>query len=210
MFKQFSSVIIPLFLILFTAPKVSAQLALTSSDHHANAQSAMLADYKGSYKKRARSSDMEFMQAVGGGILLSSNASAYFISYFPRIAFNEHFSVGVPLGIGFGGTYNSRFGAVGSLALELPLTADFNFGNRSTAYNEDSFGGFIGAGVGYGFVAASDESGRGGLVSATGLVGHGGLRFRLMDKNFYVRASYLLNLKSTAQSIVSLSSGYSF
>jgi hypothetical protein len=190
------------FLMFAIAPKMSAQLNVTSGTALTSEQPAILADYLSS-KKKSRSSDGSFQHSVGGGLLYGNGALAYIFSYYPRFVIGTNFSIGAPIGLGL--SYNSRVG--GSFGLELPLTADFNFGSRAAGNSGDSFGGFIGAGVGYGIVASS-ESNSG--ASGFGLVGHGGLQFNYNGANYYARVAYLYNLKVAAESIISLTAGLNF
>jgi hypothetical protein len=85
---------------------------------------------------------------------------------------NSSLSIGTPFSLGVGGVDE---GGVFFVA-DVPVTADFNFGCKSTPETESGFGGFIGAGFGYTYLAYT-ESYYGGPVKQIGPLVHAGIRF---------------------------------
>ena len=107
-----------------------------------------------------------FMHGAGLDIFVTTAkngnaAAAEGLTYNPRINFieNEDFSVsvGVPLTIGFSGSYSSNYNSYygsttdNTLAFmaHIPVIIDFNFGAGSSPDTEQRFGFFIGGGLGY-------------------------------------------------------------
>ncbi len=99
-------------------------------------------------------------------------------TFFPRYNFSESdnssLSVGIPLSLGVGGI--DEGGAF--FVADVPVTADFNFGCKSTPETESGFGGFIGAGFGYTYLAYTEEF-YGGPVKQIGPLVHAGIRFNI-------------------------------
>ena len=84
------------------------------------------------------------------------------ITYFPRYNFveneNSSIDIGAPLGIGFG-IANSTYGDPAFLfAYDHPAVVDYNIGCKSTPDNDNTFGGYVGAGFGYYHVSVSGSS----------------------------------------------------
>lgn len=81
-------------------------------------------------------------------------------SYFPRFTLteseNSSVSIGSPLGAGVG--FLSSGGETGGIAwgFELPLAVDYNIGCKSTPDNENTFGGYFGAGFSYLYTGWTD------------------------------------------------------
>lgn len=115
-----------------------------------------------------------FMHSAGATISLitgkvNEQGSSYSFSmtqtclaYFPRYTFveneNSSFSIGMPVGIGFGLSNNYADDAGVYFAYDLPLVVDYNFGNKSTPDNEQNFGGYFGLGFGYYKVSVSQSA----------------------------------------------------
>jgi hypothetical protein len=207
MFKRLLTASATTFLMFAAAPKMFAQLAFTTNANGSNAQSSLLSDYL--QKKKSRGGDHEIIHAVGGGILLSGNAATYTLNYFPRMPLTPNFSIGAPIGLGFSFNADAFAGSSATFGVELPITADLNFGAGATPENDASFGGFVGAGLGYAYVASS-FGGASGSTGAFGLVGHAGIRFKARGSTYYGRAGYLYNLKKSDESVISISGGYTF
>lgn len=107
-----------------------------------------------------------FTHGVGFDIFVTTEkngnaAAAEGFTYNPRFNFleNEDFSlsVGVPLTIGFSGSYSTSYDSyygsttnntLGFMA-HIPLIVNFNFGAGSSPDNEQRFGFFVGGGLGY-------------------------------------------------------------
>lgn len=86
-------------------------------------------------------------------------------------------SIRILPGIGFGSTEDE--GTV--FATDLPITADFNLGFKSSPDNESGFGGFIGGGFGYTHYSRNDPYYGKYKVNNYGPMAHGGVRFRIAD-----------------------------
>jgi hypothetical protein len=113
-----------------------------------------------------------FMHSAGATISIMNaninNASGKYslttsftnLTYFPRLnlmeAENSSISIGAPVGAGIG---ISRTGD-GSIywGFDLPAVVDYNIGWKSTADNEQNFGGYFGGGFGYMLTNWSDGS----------------------------------------------------
>jgi|SRR5579862_3652802 len=101
-----------------------------------------------------------FMQGVGINVVLQSSSGSSAdpvgaIIYSPRVSFmeteNSSFTVGLPISLGFSGSYNSQNPDGNSLSvmLDAPLMFNYNYGAGSTKEAEDKFGFFAGVGFGY-------------------------------------------------------------
>ena len=86
---------------------------------------------------------------------------------------NSSLSIGTPFSLGIGGV--DQGGAF--FVADVPVTADFNIGCKSTPETESGFGGFIGGGFGYTYLAYT-ESYYGGPVKHYGPLVQAGIRFR--------------------------------
>lgn len=103
-------------------------------------------------------------------------------TYFPRLNFVENenatISIGAPVGIGFGiarNTYGDDAGL--SFAYDLPVVLDYNFGAKSSSYNEANLGGYVGAGFGYYKVNVSKSQYSNFNGSSYGPLFRAGMRF---------------------------------
>jgi hypothetical protein len=126
----------------------------------------------------------------------STTIGAPAILYSPRINFVEigremTVSVGTHLGLGMS---NNTMTGSRSLALDLPLVAEINFGHGAHADTRSSVGGFAGIGYGISRLGADNENGN---ISneASGPVLNAGVRALLNDVPVGFRLSYLLNTK---------------
>lgn len=107
--------------------------------------------------------------------------SQTYFSYFPRYNFveneNSSISIGAPVGLGFGLSRNTYGDDAGiAFAFDLPLVVDYNIGCKSTYDNEQTFGGYIGAGFGYNYVSVSSSSYSNFKGSSYGPLIRGGVR----------------------------------
>ncbi len=137
-----------------------------------------------------------FMHSVGAtisaivGDVKTNNGSESFglsqtnFTYFPRYNFienqNSSLSVGAPLGIGIAIVRSTIGDDAGiSFAYDIPVVVDFNIGCKSTPDNENSFGGYLGAGFGYYKINISNSSYLNYSGATYGPLLRGGFRFRL-------------------------------
>ncbi|SFD53549.1 Outer membrane protein beta-barrel domain-containing protein [Chitinophaga sp. CF118] len=108
-----------------------------------------------------------FQHGVGLGIYIDKMEDIedpranFAFTYNPRINFLEtesmSVSVGVPLTIGFSGSYNASYSSTGDnyeentlgYMINAPLMLNLNLGGGSSKKCEKRFGGFIGGGYGY-------------------------------------------------------------
>lgn len=147
-------------------------------------------------------SQVSFSHSIGASLYASTDnrASAVGATYSPRLnvlEINEELTVSVGTHLGFGLDFNSREGA-NSLALDIPLMVELNFGNASQPGIESNFGGFVGFGYGISkigsrtdFVSFSTTD----FNEGSGLVLNAGLRLFVRDIPIGVRFSYLANSK---------------
>src|SRR5258708_39613825 len=125
-----------------------------------------------------------FVTTAKGG----NAAVAEGVTYSPRINFleNEDFSLsaGVPLSVGFSGSYSSNYNSysgsttnntLGFMA-DVPLIVNFNFGAGSTPDNEGRLGFYIGGGAGYHYCKENVDSTDfyGGAYNYQGTINRGG------------------------------------
>ena len=127
-----------------------------------------------------RTFSQSFMHGVGLDIFVTTAnngnaAAAEGFTYNPRFNFFEtedySLSVGVPLTIGFSGSYSSNYNSYygsttdNTLAFmaHIPLILNFNFGAGSSKDNEERFGFFVGGGLGYHYGKYNQD-----LVDSTG------------------------------------------
>ncbi len=104
------------------------------------------------------------------------------LTYFPRYNFveneNSSISVGAPIGIGIGLVTNTYGNDAGVLfSYDIPIVIDYNFGCKSTKENDQSFGGYFGAGFGYNKVSISGSSYSDFNGSSYGPLFRAGVRF---------------------------------
>ena len=138
---------------------------------------------------------VSFSHTVGGSIYSSTdNTGAGGIMYSPRLNFLEladEVTVSIGTHIGLGLSLNSRSGA-NSLALDIPLVAEMNFGCASHPDASSGFGGFVGAGYGISRIGSQGAFGS-GYNEASGLVFNGGIRTELLNFPVGLRVSYMIN-----------------
>ncbi len=141
------------------------------------------------------------------------DAAFFGVSWYPRYILTEmetgSVSLGIPLTLGFSGSFNSREGGNFSFGLDIPIAVDYNFGLGAFAEeeSESGFGGFIGAGFGYTSTATSiadnyntnywNESDY-TKAKSYGPMGHAGIRFAVGPNQNVItlRVSYKKGLES--------------
>ncbi|MBX3240273.1 MAG: hypothetical protein KIT80_02520 [Chitinophagaceae bacterium] len=176
-------------------------------------------------------SSQTFMHGAGVGFNVSSPAGSsidpkvfFTIHYYPQVTFveNESFSVsaGVPLTLGFTGTYSASFNSRGDsyeenslLGLfQAPLMVNLNGGAGSSKESEQRFGYFVGGGFGYhGTGIEIADSGK--LYSrGFGPAANAGIRFAVgsHQKNIEVRLSYMKGLKDYKPSMFGVNAAFNF
>lgn len=149
---------------------------------------------------------VEFMQSLGlTGYTFSAGSSesgsGYGFNYSPRLNFLElatdvNLSIGSHLGGGF--ALNSRTG--GTALLDIPLTCELNLGHHANSDASSNFGGFIGGGVGYNYMAYEDTWG-GGTASTAGIYFDAGLKAYIMERSVGLKVSYLKGFTGSNQVI---------
>lgn len=140
---------------------------------------------------------ISFSHSIGGSIYAATNnTSAGGIMYSPRLnilEIDDDLTLSIGTHIGAGMSFNSREGA-SSLALDVPVMAEVNFGFASSSNSRSDFGGF--AGVGYGISRIGDQGAFGtDYNEANGIVLNAGVRGLVSNIPLGARFSYLLNSK---------------
>lgn len=152
---------------------------------------------------------ISFSHAGGVAAYGAGDVSAPAAMYSPRLNFVEladEMTISIGSHIGGGLAFNSREGA-NSLALDIPIVAELNFGHAAHSDTESSFGGFIGAG--YGISKIGDTSAFGsGSNDARGIVVNAGLRALIKEHSVGVRVSYMLNTKEGGKNVIGLGAFY--
>jgi hypothetical protein len=145
-----------------------------------------------------------------GGETVKLQPSFYGVSWYPRFMLGSSVSIGVPLTLGFSGSFNSREGGSFSFGLDAPVAVDYNFGYGAAGPDEESdagFGGFVGAGFGYTKTAAATPDNYSTTIwneadfSASrsyGPMAHAGVRFPIQqgDRSITIRLSYKKGLET--------------
>lgn len=178
----------------------------------------------------------QFHQSLGVGLISGSGKipkgaestsekpqiSGWGVFYHPRFNISEGetsaISIGIPLTLGFTGSYNSREGGNMSLLVNLPLTVDYNFGAGAIEEAESGFGGFIGAGFGYTHSSNTNEFYIPGVVNMTeqvkgtsyGPLVNGGIRALIGERTYFLRAFYKMGLEKAKFGLFGASVGVSF
>jgi hypothetical protein len=145
------------------------------------------------------------------------------VFYFPRYNLIEgnrsSLSIGIPFTIGFMGDYDIDEGGAVTLLVDLPLTADYNFGAAATKDKETKFGGFVGAGFGYTysnynkefFVPSSSDSYEQVRGVSYGPLTHAGIRVPIgWDLAIFARAFFKVGLENARFKTFGVSGGLSF
>jgi len=152
---------------------------------------------------------ISFSHAGGLADYGAGDVSAPAVLYSPRLNFVElgdEMTLSIGAHIGGGLAFNSREGA-NSLALDIPVVAELNFGHAAHPDAESSFGGF--AGVGYGISRIGDSSTFGsGYNDARGIVVNAGLRALIKEYSVGVRVSYMFNTKEGSKNVIGLGAFY--
>ena len=145
-----------------------------------------------------------------GGETVKIQPSFYGISWYPRYVLGDKISIGVPVTLGFSGSFNSREGGSFSFGLDAPVAVDYNFGYGAAGGEEESdagFGGFIGVGFGYTKTAEAAPDNYNTTIwneadfSATKSYGpmvHAGVRFPIKqgESSITIRLSYKKGLET--------------
>ncbi len=145
------------------------------------------------------------------GETVNLDAAFYGVSWYPRYILSEtgngSISVGVPVSLGFSGSFNSREGGNFSFGLDAPIAVDYNFGVGAFAEEEGEggFGGFIGAGFGFTSTASSTTDDYNTTIwnetdfskaKSYGPMGHAGIRFPIgQGKILTIRLSFKKGLE---------------
>ncbi|MBC8033528.1 MAG: hypothetical protein H7Y03_05245 [Chitinophagaceae bacterium] len=171
-----------------------------------------------------------FMHGAGVGVFVDkarySDAKAYgTLIYSPRVNFVETetmaLSVGIPITIGFSGSYtsNSYSGDSGDFGFlfNAPVVVNINMGRGSTKDNESKFGYFAGAGFGYHYGARTfiDEYydyNESSTFSAYGPAANAGVRIGVgrSHKNIEILLSYMRGIDDSKANIYGLSTLFNF
>jgi hypothetical protein len=154
---------------------------------------------------------ISFSHSIGGSYYMCSSTAAPGIMYSPRLNLIElddemTISIGTHFGLGF--ALNSREGA-SSLALDIPLVAEFNFGHAANPDTRSSFGGFAGLGFGINKIGSAGVYGT-GYNNAAGIVINAGIRALIKERALGLRLSYLLNMKTGFENVFSIGAFYTF
>ncbi len=145
-----------------------------------------------------------------GGETVKLQPSFYGLSWYPRYMLGSSISVGVPLTLGFSGSFNSREGGNFSFGLDAPIAVDYNFGYGAAGGEEETdagFGGFIGAGFGYTKTAQATPDNYSTTIwneadfsasKSYGPMAHLGVRFPIKqgDNSVTIRLSYKKGLET--------------
>jgi hypothetical protein len=168
-----------------------------------------------------------FMQGIGINVVLQSSSGSSAtpvgaLTYSPRVSFmeteNSSFTIGLPISLGFSGSYNSQDPEANSLGLmlDVPLMFNYNYGAGSTKEAEDKFGFFAGVGFGYhtseytetdqyDYNYTSNMSGFGpaGNLGARMGVGHG-------SHNLELKFSYMKTLDLSKSNVIGIGFLFNF
>ncbi len=144
-----------------------------------------------------------------GGETVKLQPSFYGVSWYPRYMVGSSVSIGMPLTLGFSGSFNSRTGGAFSFGIDAPIAVDYNFGYGAAGGDEESdagFGGFVGAGFGFTKTAEATPDNYNTTIwneadfAATksyGPMAHFGIRFPVQqgEKSVTLRVSYKKGLE---------------
>ena len=124
-----------------------------------------------------------YHHAAGGSIVvaLSGEAGSPMLNYNARLNIVEmsddmSFSISATPGVFLSLSVNSRTGGEGGVGLDLPLTADLNFGAFSTYDYSTSVGAFVSGGAGLTMIAGDY-----GNIVAYGPLARAGVRANILD-----------------------------
>lgn len=146
---------------------------------------------------------VSYMQSVGGSYMLGvvNNSGSSDVVGVPALTFNPRlnlelspemsFSATSYPSIGAVGFFNSRSGGNGTIGFDLPVLAQFNFGQHATPDSETPVGAYAAAGWGFALVAGGDQvfgSYGGALLGPTAEFG---IKFLVMEQSVGVRAKYM-------------------
>jgi hypothetical protein len=128
-----------------------------------------------------------YFQEGGVSFYYSGYAFAPSLSYWFRFnfyEFNEFASLSLSAPLSASGYFSTYSG--GYLMVDLPVTADFNFGNHANDITDFPIGGFLGVGAGFNYMFGF------GASRSYGPLLHAGLRTSLMGRKMTLRLSYLI------------------
>jgi hypothetical protein len=190
-----------------------------------------LAGFKSSFAQH-------FTNGIGVGIFVEDAATtiarpSFAFTYSPRLNFletdNSSVSVGIPLSVGFSGSYNATYDSYYGYAeenslgfmLNVPLMMNFNFGAGSVKGNKSRMGFFAGAGYGYHIGTVDydmhDEYGNtyttSETESTTGIAANVGLRIGLGYRkrhNLEIRTSYMKGISNHKPNIFGVNCVFNF
>ena len=178
-----------------------------------------------------------FMHGAGLSLFVTTakngNAAvAEGLHYNPRFNFieNEDFSlsVGVPLSVGFSGSYSSNYNSYNgntvdntlAFMADIPVILNFNFGAGSTKDNEQRFGFFVGGGLGYHYGrynqdlydASIGDYTQQATISSIGPAGNAGVRFAVGrgTHNVEVRVTFMKALDDSKANIYGGGAAFNF
>ncbi|WP_212003639.1 hypothetical protein [Chitinophaga sp. HK235] len=165
-------------------------------------------------------------------IQTAANSDAFAVgglTYSPRFNFMEQdnmsLSLGVPLSIGLGGSYNSSYGSYSgesnnlSFIFNAPLVFNANFGRGSSRDADGRFGFFVGAGYGFHYSSrnqnyynnVSGDYSASAKSSTNGPMGNAGFRIGVgRVHNIEVKLSYMKGLSDDKPNVFSIGTLFNF
>jgi len=146
---------------------------------------------------------VDFRHGLGASLFIApatnsiddNSAVAYGLSYFPSIKLadfgdNLRLRLAVSPSLGISGSVNSREGGSLSFLLDAPVDAELHFGVDEA----EAFGGHVGVGFACNRMTSADF----GQNRAFGPHFTAGLKAYIFNREFGLRASFLLNLNKKA------------
>lgn len=112
-------------------------------------------------------------------------------------------TIGTYLGAAVAFNLDSRYGASSAFGANLPVVIDYNLGRGATQDADGRVGLFVGGGLGINGLAGVDNLDGSAAAFAVGPLANLGFRFRLMNVEYTLRGSYLLNM-TKADNVVGL------
>jgi len=102
-------------------------------------------------------------------------------------------TIGTYLGAAVAANLDSRYGGSAAFGGNLPVILDYNLGRGATIDAKGRVGFFVGGGLGINGIAAQSADGASSII-AVGPLANLGFRFRLLNVEYTLRGSYILNL----------------